>query len=58
MDKEFWPMWILMVLFIAFAAICTNWAGLGPYALFWVVCGVAITIWMVMTMRKSGSQAE
>lgn len=56
MSKDFWGMWLLFALFIAFAAGMTLWGGYGPYALFWVICGVVGTIVMAYFFRRDASR--
>lgn len=51
MAKDFWGMWLLFIVFIVFAAGMTYWGGYGPYALFWIVCGVVGTAVMAYFFR-------
>jgi hypothetical protein len=49
-------MWLLFVLFIAFAAGMTYWGGYVPYSLFWLVVGVVGTVVMAYFFRRDASR--
>ena len=56
MNRDFWGMWLLFVLFIVFAAGFTLWGGYPEYALFWLISGVVGTAVMAYFFRGDASQ--
>ena len=56
MNKDFWGMWLLFVLFIVFAAGFTLWGGYAEYALFWLISGVVGTFVMAYFFRSDASR--
>jgi hypothetical protein len=55
-SKDFWGMWLLFLLFIAFATGMTLWGGFIPYAFFWIICGVVGTVVMAYFFRRDASR--
>ena len=57
MGKDFWLMWFLFLLFIAFAAGMTAWGGYPEFAIFLLICGVVGSGALIFFFRRDASSA-